>query len=413
MPSWCRRAPAILAVCAVLGNLSPASAASLFADVDAAQLAVRAKVEGRTEYPKAKLTVFHLRVTRALKGPAANAERIELAQEMLFASTKPLFTDGTETLVLAVPLPTYSSFQEALPPGTYWRWTERLATAADLVPLADPALTEAVAAYLAAADDPERLAEFLVRAITGPSARLRQDALFDVARRPDVAPLLDAGRLAPVDAWLGDAQQPPTERARTIVALARARAAGIVPIAERFAGVAGPLQAPAIDALLTMDRPPPVERLVALSRSVDEPMRLVAGRGLAAAATAPALDRLAELLPQEPSPDVRVAIMQAFGRTPSPRIVELAARELARSDKTVSGPASEALVRQGTSEAIDALRKTLESGGEDARVAAAFALKRVNRRETDEILEEIEATHPDPAVRRLCKLALGESLHEH
>jgi HEAT repeat protein len=93
--------------------------------------------------------------------------------------------------------------------------------------------------------------------------------------------------------------------------------------------------------------------------------------------------------------------------------VELAANELARSDKTVSVPASEALARQGTPDAITALRTTLERGKDDARVAAAFALKRVNTRETDEILEELEKTHPDPAVRRLCKLALGESMHEH
>jgi hypothetical protein len=37
----------------------------------------------------------------------------------------------------------------------------------------------------------------------------------------------------------------------------------------------------------------------------------------------------------------------------------------------------------------------------------------MNRHETDEILERVERTHPDPKVRRLCKLALGESMHEH
>ena len=412
MHSHCR-ALAVVSACVSFALVTRAEAASLFAAADDATLVVRAKVEGSTPYPKAKLTVFHLRVGRALKGVVTEGERLELAQEMLFESTKPLFTDGTETLVLAVPLPSYSSFRDALPEGTYWRWSERLATAPELVPLADPALTDTVAAYLAAAGDVDALADFTVRALVGANPRIREDALSDLAHRPTVTPLLDAVRLEPLDAWLRDAKQPPVERARAIVVLARDRAPGILPIAERLAGTEGPLQAPAIDALITMNRPPDVERLVTLSRRADEAMRLVAARGLATAATPAALDRLAELMTAEPSTNVRLAVIQAFGRTPNPRIVEIAARELARSDKPTTVPASDALVRQGTPEAIAALRQTLEEGKDEARLAAAFALKRVNRRDTDAILEEIESTHPDPAVRRLCKLALGESMHEH
>ncbi len=407
------RAVGVLVAWSVLAWAARSEAAALFTTADAASLVVRAKVEGSTPYPAAKLQVFHLRVTRSLKGAATEGELIELAQEMLFASTKPLFSAGTETLVFAVPLPNYSSFAAALPKGTYWRWAERLATAPDVVALTEPALADAVAGYFAAQGDAEALADFLVHAVVGTNARVRDDALMDIGRRREVAPLLDAGRLQPVDAWLHDASRPPLERARALVQLARGRAAGIVPIAESLAGAAGPLQAPAIDALITVGQPPAVARLLVLSRSPDEPLRLVASRGLAAEASPAALDRLAEQLAQEPSPSVRVAIMEAFGRAPNPRLVTLAAAELTRSDKTIAGAAAEALVRQGTPEAIAALRKTLEEGQPDARTAAAFALKRINRAETDEILEDVEKTHPDPEVRRLCRLALGESMHEH
>ncbi|MEO6027555.1 MAG: HEAT repeat domain-containing protein, partial [Candidatus Binatia bacterium] len=311
------------------------------------------------------------------------------------------------------PLPNYSSFAATLPAGTYWRWADRLATAPELVVLTEPALTDAVAGYLAVKDDAEALADFLVRAVVGSNARVRDDALLDIGRRREIPPLLDAGRLQPVDAWLHDESRPPLERARAIVQLARGRAAGIVPIAESLTGAPGPLQAPAIDALITVGHPPSVERLLVLNRNRDEPLRLVASRGLASEASPAALDRLAEQLSQEPSPSVRVAIMEAFGRAPNPRIVALASAELARSDKTVAGAAAEALVRQGTPEAVTALRKTLEEGQGDARTAAAFALKRMNRAETDAILEDVEKTHPDPEVRRLCRLALGESMHEH
>ncbi len=87
--------------------------------------------------------------------------------------------------------------------------------------------------------------------------------------------------------------------------------------------------------------------------------------------------------------------------------------ELARPEKDVAMAAAEALVQQGSPEAVDVLTKGLEEGAENTRMASAFALKRLNRREADEILERNEKTHPDPQVRRLCKLALGESMHEH
>jgi hypothetical protein len=101
-------------------------AAPLFGMADTSTVVVRGTVESITPYPAAKLQVFGIKVTRACKGDVAAGETMALAQEMLFESTKPYFAPGVETLVLAVPLPRYSSFRKALPEETYWRWTERL-----------------------------------------------------------------------------------------------------------------------------------------------------------------------------------------------------------------------------------------------------------------------------------------------
>jgi hypothetical protein len=412
---WYRRvlAAAVALAGAVLSGGSVAHAGPLFAMADASALVVRGKVERITPYEKAKLTVFRIQVTRALHGDVAAGETIDLAQEMLFPTTQPYFGVGTETLIFAVPLPDYSSFREALPAGRYWRWTERLEITADVAPLTAPELTDSVAGYLAVREDPEALADFVVRAIGGPSGRVRQDALALAGSHREVVPLLDARRLGPLSAWLASDRTPVPERAAVLVALARMKAMGVVELAEGLTVNGNPLQAAAVDALVTIEKLPPDEQLLAWSRSRDDALRLAAARGLAKSASAAALDRLAAMLETEGTRAVRLAIIQAVARTPSPRIVPLLAAELEKTDKEATLAAADALAKQGTEPAVTVLTKALEGGSENAQLAAAFALKRMNRHETDEILERVERTHPDPKVRRLCKLALGESMHEH
>lgn len=390
-----------------------AYAGALFATAETSSVVFRGTVESVTPYPKAKLTVFRVRVLRALKGDVGTGETVDLAQEMLFATTQPYFQAGAETLVFAVPLPDYSSFREALPAGRYWRWTERLETTPDVAPLADPAFTEAVAGYLAAHDDPEALADFVVRALGGSSRRVRQDALVLAGTRRDVVPLLDARRVAPLSAWLADERTPLPERGAVLVELARLKAPGVVDLAEAVTGSGGPLLAAAVDALVTIDKPPPDQQLLAWSQSRDDALRLAAARGLAKSGSEAAIDRIAAMLEVEPTSGVRLGIVRAVANTTSPRIVPLLAKELVRGDKELALGAADSLARQGTDAAIDVLTKALETGSEDAQLASAFALKRMNRQDTEEILERVEHTHPDPKVRRLCKLARGEDMHEH
>jgi hypothetical protein len=412
---WYRRVlAAVVALAgAVLSGGSAADAGPLFAMADASALVVRGKVERVTPYEKAKLTVFRIQVTRVLTGDVAGGETIDLAQEMLFATTQPYFAVGTETLIFAVPLPDYSSFREALPAGRYWRWTERLETTPDVAPLTDPALTDAVAGYVAVREDPEALADFVVRAIGGSSGRVRHDALALAGSRHEVVPLLDARRLAPLSAWLAGDATPVPERAAVLVALARMKAPGVVELAEAMTVNGHPLQAAAVDALVTIEKLPPDAQLLAWSQSRDDALRLVAARGLAKSGSDAALDRLAVMLETEGTNAVRLAIIRAVARTPSPRIVPLLAAELEKNDKEATLEAADSLVKQGTDAAVAVLTKALEGGSENAQLAAAFALKRMNRHDTEEILERVEREHPDPKVRRLCKLALGESMHEH
>jgi HEAT repeats len=248
--------------------------------------------------------------------------------------------------------------------------------------------------------------------LVGPSPRLRADALTTLEQRRELQPLLDTARLARLKPWLADDHQPLAERAQVLVRLARLRAPGVVDVAQASAN-GGPLQPAAVDALVSLDQLPPADRLLAWAGSSDEALRVAASRGLVKIASPAAFAKLGELLDRDPSDNVRLAILQALGGVDDDRAVALLAAELGKTDKARISAAAEALARIKSDAAIAALGAALEKGTTDAQAAAAFGLKRSGMRRGTEILKEQEASHPDPAVRRLCKLALGEDMHEH
>lgn len=407
-----RWVPALAVVVAVL-VAAEARAADLFGTIDASTLLVRGKVEAVTPYEAAKLVVFRVRVERVLAGDATAGEQILVAQEMLFATTKPYFAVGNESLMPLVPLPNFSSFRKVLPEGRYWRWTQRLETADEIGWLADPAVADAAAAYLSVRGDGEATADYFVRTIVGPSPLLRRHALAALAVRKPLAPLLDTGRLASVAAWLRDPSAPVAARAEVMVTLARAGAPGMGDVAEGLLSADDPLLPAALDVVVTLDRLPSTERLVAWSRSSDEALRVAACRGLVKVGTPAAIDRVSEVLATDPSVGVRVEIVKALGHAADPRVVGMLDAAMSKDAKPVMLAAADGLAQIGTHEAIVALVAQLEHGRPDAQTAAAFALKRTGQPEAQETLEGFEASHADPQVRRLCKLALGESMHEH
>ncbi len=389
-----------------------ATAASVFDLADQSDVVAVGTVAKTAVAEGGKLEVFTVEPARVLKGGALDGE-LMLVQEMLFPTTKPYFATGTRTLVFAVPLPNYTSYREALGEGTYWRWTERLDTAADVATLSDPAMIEPLVTYLTVRDDPAATARHLGTLLASPVPRLRADALATLEERDALMPLLDAEALAPLAAFLADPRIPPTVRAAPLVHLARHGAAGIGAIAEKIAASGGPLEAAAVDALVSVGKPPDEARLLAYSRRDDPALRIAAVRGLAQDGSPAALDRLEAILAADPASEVRVATLQALGGVTSDRAVALLAKALHEDDKERINAAAESLGRIGSPAAIAALADVLEHGTLDAQTAAAFALKRSGKWQAVEVLEDQAEHHPDARVRKIANVALGKESHEH
>jgi HEAT repeat protein len=405
----------LLATVFLLGAFVPtASAAVIFDLADHSAVIVRGVVQGVTGYRNDTLRVFTIKPEEVLKGDAAPGTPLALVQERVFGTERPYFEPGTRTLVFAVPLPMYSSYRQVLPEkGGYLGWTERKDTAAEIAPLADPALVEPVVRYLAARDDVRATARLLGGLLVAPVPRLRGDALAVIEARPALTPFLDAQALAPLDSFLGDAPMPVTERAQILVRLARLGAAGIAPVAEKAEAAGGPLQAAAVDALMSLGRPPDEKRLLAYSRSDDAALRLAAVRGLARAESASALDRVEEILTGDPSSEVRLGALSALGGARGERPVALLAAALRDADKERVNAAADALGKIGGPAAITALGDALAHGPYDAQVAAAFTLAQMRSEQALTILREQQRTHPDPRVRNVIALAVGDTVDKH
>lgn len=403
-----------LAAVLVLSAVSPTAAASIFTLADDSTTVVRGVVDRTQSYEQDKFLVFSITPREVLKGTTATVgSPIQLVQERVFGSELPYFKVGDEALVFAVALPPYSYYRRALPDGAYLRWTEPKDSAADVAALEDTAVTAAVARYLAAKSDPAAIARDLAALLASPVPRLRADALDAIVTRKDLAAALDAAALAPVRAALDDERLPLAERGAILLGLARAGAPGAAALAEHAVTAGGPLLPVGADALVTLGRAPREEQLLAWSRSSDPALRIAAVRGLANASSRAAFDRLTQVVTTDADPTVRIAAVKALGSAHDARAVLVLAQAMRSTDKGEILAASDALGRLATPEAVRALGTALRDGSFDAETAAAFALKQAHKHEADVILQEQRDLHPDPEVRRVIRLALGEHVGEH
>ena len=392
---------------------SVASAAPIFKLADDSTIVVRGVVADVQSYKQDAFLVFTITPHEVLKGTVDTGAPLKVVEERVFGSERPYFEKGAETLLFAVPLPPYSYYQQALPPGSYWQWTDHKETGTTLAALGDPTVAAALVRYLAAKDDAPALARHLATLLASPVPRLRADALAAIGQRHDLASALDAPTLAPVATLLADDRVPVADRGAILLGLAHAGATGVSVLAAEVVKTPGPLQAAGVDALVTGGHVPPAEQLLAWSHSGDPALRLAAVRGLASVASRAARERIADVVRTDPSSEVRIAAVTALGASHDSSAVPILAQALLGDDKGVIVAAGDALGRMASPEAVRVLGEALRNGGFEAEASAAFALKQTDRPEATDILREQRDAHPDARVRRVIKLALGEHIEEH
>jgi HEAT repeat protein len=403
---------AVALVATLVLGVRGAGAATVFRLADDSTVVARGVVQGVQPYQKSSFLVFTIAPEEVVKGEAGKP--LTLVQERVFGTEAPYFASGSPALVLAAPLPAYSYYKKSLPEGAaYLRWTDPKEVPADVAALADPAVFEAVRGYLAAEKDDRACARHLAGLLGSPQPRLRADALATIVERPRFATTLDVDALGSLPSTLADERLRLDERATILITLARSGAPGVAPVAAKVFAAHGPLQAPALDALVLVGRIPDEQQLLTASRSEDPALRAAAVRGLAHSTLRAAFERIGAIVTGDTVPEVRLAALTALGSAQDPRAVPILADAMRRQDKAEVQAAAQSLGRIGSPAAIEALGVVLREGSFDAEAAAAFGLMQTDRPAAYDILRAQRDQHPDPQVRRVIKICLGEHLEEH
>lgn len=122
-----------------------------------------------------------------------------------------------------------------------------------------------------------------------------------------------------------------------------------------------------------------------------------------------AADLLARVSREDPDPQVRSDALVRLVELEGPGAAERAAAGLYDREPMVRATAATSLGSLGE-DAVPELRAVAESGSPDAVRAALIGLMLTGSSAGNAALLEIAATHPDPGVRKLARVALGEDM---
>ena len=126
-----------------------------------------------------------------------------------------------------------------------------------------------------------------------------------------------------------------------------------------------------------------------------------------------AADLLAQVAREDPDPTVRSEALQRLVELEGTAAAERVAEGLYDPEPMVRATAATSLGALGD-EALPELRAVVEYGSPDAQRAAVTGLMLTGTAAGSAALLEIAATHPDPGVRKLARVALGEDMgHKH
>jgi hypothetical protein len=351
-----------------------------------------------------------LAVELTLAGEAQRGARLELAWEELARARPVRFADGDRVLLALEPLPGASIWRQRLPDPAERLRTFGIAERGDAF-VRDPStgaiqLIEHFLALPAELRDANPGVAHLVRLAEMAPQTLAAAALERLSEVDALDRALDersSARLAKV--LLRD----PGLSRTTLELIERRRLESLRPALLGRASPDGSGPAPVYEGLGRLDGSLPAALTVALLERVDSaPHRVVGARYAAVSAT----ERLARLLRQDGSPEVRAAAVSRLVELHGVEEIDRVLYALEDPDPTVRARAMLAVGELG-GEAVPPLRRVVEVGSPRAARTAVGALRAAGRDGT-RALSEIAESHPDEGVRDLARIALGRPVgHRH
>jgi hypothetical protein len=345
---------------------------------------------------------------RVLAGSLAPGERLRIAWEELARQRPPRFAQGDRALVALETLPTASLWRTRFPKGDAMVVAER-GQAFLISP--DPETLRLLGEHLALAPEQRSgnaAVPSLVAMVAGAEPGLAGAALARLGGIPDVDSLLGSRGVEKLAQVIGDPERPAALRRRVIDLAGSRRLSALRPAVAAQAQRGAPNEAAAWMALARIDGGLSSKQVTTLLARGEAGLRAV---GIANARGTEREAEVARLLGADPAPEVRLAALEAWILWKGAAGLDAAQAALFDPDRAVRGHAARAIGALGP-DAVPHLERLVMRRDAEQAVAPIAALSFAGPKGIA-VLKKLEASHPDPQVRKLIRIALGEKFDTH
>jgi len=383
-----------------------------------ARLVVNGDVTDVATYDSARFTVATLTIRKALKG-TADSERVQVVERHDLPSSPQFLVNGHHVVAFLGPARRNSALKHALPPGTYY---EIVGGAGGVIASADAAgIEESVAIVTRLIDaqrkpekDPARRAAatraLVFDEIASRHAAIVGDGAGNLSRVDDLAATLTDPERARLEAALRRPELPPWVRVKLIDAVAECNLTALIPTLRDLPQPTPDVQRAAWNALRRLGAAPATEDLDTALSNDDAAIRAVGVEALIVAQGPEARPRLEQLALRDPDQKVRLAAIEALGKT-GPQALPTLESVFAGKDWTERRAAGRAISAVGGRAAAESYARLAFEGPPNAQKLAVTLLLMTGISHDDPLVQRIAEKHPDEGVRHIVESGLD--FHEH
>lgn len=384
-----------------------------------ADLIVLGDVSALTEVDDGRLVQTHLRVSKTLQGPAANAG-VEIIEERRFPSVPPVMKTGTRAIVFLEAAPPTSQLRRALPAGTYYRLSNARWGLLDLPDFAtENVALEAVAGWITLADDQELdeveraslRRRVVFRELGAANPRLVEDGAAALPEITGLSHHITNNERSTIVRVLEREDLPERVRIGLVDAIARMKLRSLAPALYDLPGASPDLRRATIHARAQLGEAHGRTVLVESLKNEDPEARTAAIQELMETGGRAAVADIAALAVNDPDRGVRLIAIEALGSTPSPAALEALGTTFKDADAEIRRQSARSIHAIGGREAATLLSDLTFDAPPGAQKQAVVLLLTLGIPRTDPLVTRIRDKHPNAAVRDLAENGLETHSH--
>ncbi len=383
-----------------------------------ARFVVAGHVADVTPYDAARFTVARVTVGKVLSGKLDGGEVLVVERHDLPSSPQ-LLQAGQRAIAFLIPARRNSSLEKALPSATYYEVISPPTgvIANSTVSSVDEAvgiLERLIAIHRKPEKDATRRAAsiraLIFDEIVAQHATMVADGARGLGRIDDLATTLTDDERTRLEVVLRRTDLPTWIRVALIEAVADRQLAALIPEIRNLKEPDAELQRAAWNALQRLGAAPSIDDLQPALTSSDPATRAAAVNALVSAKGANARPQLEQLATKDADRDVRLAAIEALGKT-GPQALPTLERTFASSDWGERRMAGRSIATVGGRPAQETFARLAFEGPPDGQKLAVTLLFMTGISHDDPLVQRIGQKHPDESVRHVVESGLD--VHDH